>query len=127
MGRYSDSGGKITKKGVIAYSLLMVMLFGLLFWLGKRNREKEAYIKQNGIETVGTVTRKSTSRGAYGGSNYHVYFEFEHNGETFRNSTRPTNREQFNSVEVGERFKVIFLPCRPQRDAVIFLDRPVTD
>ena len=115
------------KRNVILYVVTLVLSIALFFWFSQMERERRDYIKLNGIETVGTITRKSTGRGSHGGMNYGVHFRFEHNGETFSRASPYISREQFNSIEVGDRFKVMFLPCRPLRDAIILLDRPVTD
>ena len=116
------------KRDVIIIIVTLVLSIPLLFWFNRINRERSDYIKLNGIETVGTIIHKSRGRsGAHGGMSYGVRFKFEHNGETFSGKWQEVNREQFNSVEIGERFKVMFLPCRPLRDAIILLDRPVTD
>ena len=120
-------GMHLTKRGWILWAVFLCLSIALLFWFNRKNQERRDYIERTGIETVGTITRKASGRsGRHGGSTFSCHFRFEHNGETFSSHSSLT-REQYNSVEVGDRFVVFFLPCRPQRDAIIFLDRPVID
>ena len=121
MTRYSNK--KWAK--IIGVSVFLIVCFALLFFLARNNREMRADIKAYGIETVGTITRKNTVRGAQGGAQYSVRFEFEHNRETFIRTSPRISKEQFNNIEVGDRFKVLFLPCRPRRGVLIFFDKPV--
>ena len=115
------------KKIIIIVLGGLIVAFIFLFFMGKQAREREAYIKLNGIESVGTVIHKISGRGYPGSPGYGVRFEFEHNGETFR-VTYPVSSRRFNNMNVGigDRFEIRFLPCRPGRDAIILLDRPVT-
>ena len=119
MGRYDY---KMTKTDKKMWAILVPILIIGGIWLAIHNREVRASVKSDGIETIGIVVNKTVTR-----RNHRVYFEFEYDGIVFRNSRGHLNRQLFHSVVVGGRYKVMFLPENPGRDAFIFLDRPVID
>ena len=118
---------KMTKTEKIITVIFCILTVIVFIWSQQHTREIEDKIRRNGIETIGIVTGKAATWPG-GHRQRNVYFEFEHNGRTFRNSAaRPSlTRCQFDRAIIGERYKVMFLPCSP-RNAIIFLDKPITD
>jgi len=103
--------------------VIVVVAIAYLIWYGITSREIRTNTELYGIETTGTVTRKLKGRGAYGGFNYGVKFEFEDNKGNRVVVCNDSEKDYDNAV-IGMTYKVKFLQDNPQRSAIIYIDQP---
>ena len=109
---------------------LLYIIGGLLclsavLWYISKQREKEAFIDETGIETIGTVIRANYIRQPQRMVSYHVAFDFIHDGNIIQTQNPSiTTEEDYHKAIVGRKYKVKYLPENP-KVALIYLDEPV--
>ena len=108
------------------YTAFLVLLLIILFLLGKSEQEREADIIATGIETIGTVINRSKGKNPRQMAHYGIHFDFEHDGKIIvSQNSLYHNRWHYENAIIGMKYKVIYLPHAPQKNALIFIDKPI--
>ena len=104
----------------------MLLCFIYLCWDGKINQERKVNIESTGIETIGTVINKGVVRSPHVGASYDVTFDFEHDDERIVcYQSLYYNKWYYDNAIIGMKYKVKYLPHEPQRNAIIYIEKPI--
>ncbi len=113
-------------KKVIIYITAIILVFIYLYWYGQMNQARKAKIAATGIETVGTVIGRSTVRSKELFPTYSIKFDFEYNGKRVVSSSNPfASKWDFENAIIGMKYKVKHLPDSPNKNAEIYIDKPI--
>jgi len=111
--------------------IILCILGGLLclmagLWYIAKQQEKKAFVDETGIETIGTVIRKSYSREHRRVTSYTIAFDFILDGNIIQAQNPPLmTEEDYHKAIVGRKYKVKYLPEAPVKTAQIYLDEPI--
>ncbi len=106
------------------YFILLIIGFILLYLLGIKNKRLRDYILNNGIETIGTVVNRT--KGIEDGDIYTfgVHFDFYVNGKLIKSHQGLTGEKEYNNAIVGMKYKVKYLPDKPNINSIILINEP---
>lgn len=114
---------KINTTGI---SLIVVLLsLVLLFFTGKKNKQRTQSIENNGIETIGTVVNRTQGIGNGGITIYGVWFDFYIDGELIRADQLLEGKKEYDKAIVGMKYKVKYLPDKPNTNSIILINEPI--
>ena len=106
------------------YTILMVIGFILLYLFGIKNKRLRDSIQSNGTETMGTVINRTKGIEDGGITTFGVHFDFYVNGELIKSHQRLTGRIEYDNAIVGMKYKVKYLPNKPNINSIIFINEP---
>jgi len=116
---------KINTTGI---SLIVVLLsLVLLFFTGKKNKQRTQSIENNGIETIGTVVNRTQGIGNGGITIYGVWFDFYIDGELIRADQLLEGKKEYDKAIVGMKYKVKYLPDKPNTNSIILINEPIIE
>lgn len=94
-------------------AIISVLLVGYAVYAIIRRGFEMRQLAIEGVETTGTVTRKLTFRGKGHLRRYQI--KYAHHDAFGREHSRASlvSEELYNSLEVGDPVKVVYLPSRP--------------
>ncbi len=115
------------KREVIIYITAIILGLIFLYWYGKMHQAKKANIEATGIETVGTVIDRSIVRSPNQFETFSIKFDFEYNGKRVQSSTLFTTKWYFENAIIGMKYKAKHLPESPNKNAEIYIDKPIKD
>lgn len=109
---------------IMIYTILIVIGFILLYLFGIKNKGLRDSIQSNGIETIGTVVNRTKGIEDGGITTFGVHFDFYVNGELIKSHQRLTGRIEYDNAIVGMKYKVNYLPKKPNINSTIFINEP---
>ena len=110
---------------ILLYIVLLIVGFVLLYFIGQRNRCSEKVIQDNGIITIGTVVNRISGIEDGDITTYGVHFDFYIDGKLIKSHQRLKGKMEYNKAIVGMKYKVKYLPDKPNINSIIFINEPI--
>ena len=107
--------------------IIFLLLFPFTLWLIVKEKEKKALVDETGIETIGTVIKKSYGKIDINSPmlDYDVSFDFVHEKTYCARFGFSITEKVYDRVIVGRKYKVKYLLESPVKTAQIYLDEPI--
>ncbi len=109
----------------LLYFALLIVGFILLYFIGQKNRHLKKLIQDNGVVTIGTVVGRGSGIEDGGVTVFSVHFDFFIDGKLITTNQRLKGKTEYDSAIVGMKYKVKYLPDKPNINSIIFINEPI--
>lgn len=110
---------------ILLYITLLIVGFVLLYLIGQRKRHSEKVIQDNGVVTIGTVVNRTSGIEDGGITTFGVHFDFYIDGILIKAHQRLKGKMEYDRAIVGMKYKVKYLPNKPNINSIILIDEPI--